>query len=67
MLQFAIVFVGTTLLLAILSDRLQDVIFVGSSTESPVSAWKSSKLFIIAFSVGFTLLFIMLPQWVAAI
>ncbi|QDU74031.1 hypothetical protein Pan97_10320 [Bremerella volcania] len=67
MLQFAIVFVGTTLLLAILSDRLQETLHEESSAKARVSTWKSSKLLIVAFSVGLTLIFIMIPQLVASI
>jgi len=67
MLQFAIVFVGTSLLLAILSDRLRETLLAESPDRSSTSSWRTNKLLIIAVNVGFTIFFIMLPYWVALI
>jgi len=66
MLQFAIVFVGTTLLVAILSDRFREVLFAESAPHEATPTWRTSKFLIMAVSAGFTLFFIMLPRLVAA-
>ncbi len=66
MLQFAVVFVGSTLLLAILSDRLRDAMAANSSQNARISTWRSNKLLIIALSMGFSLIFALLPQLIAS-